>query len=91
MRPGQWRRLWNRTSLANLIVGQFLLAGTTGLGKFSTAVTAINGAITITGNGQAAGCVVTLTPTASSGAASLSWAIASVTHGCRRNRIGTST
>jgi type IV pilus assembly protein PilA len=78
-------------TLANLITGQFLPAGTTGLGKFSTAVAVAGGVITITGSAQASSCVVTLTPTNSGGNASISWAIASTTANCGRNRIGGST
>ena len=78
-------------TLANLIGGQFLPAGTTGVGKFSTAVAVAGGVISITGSAAAATCVVTLTPTSVGGGASLSWTLASVTANCGRNRIGGST
>ena len=78
-------------SIANLITAQFLPAGSTGLGKFSTAVAWNGAALSITGNAQAANCVVTLSPLPAGGGTSLTWTLASVTAGCGRNRIGTST
>jgi type IV pilus assembly protein PilA len=53
--------------------------------KFGTVAYA-NGVITITGNTQAAGCAVTMTPVVSSSA--ITWTIASATAGCGRNKIG---
>ena len=78
-------------SIANMIVvgtGAWLPPGFTGVGRFATAVAWNGTAITITGNAQAAGCVVTLTATPAGGGAALSWVIASGTAGCARNRIG---
>jgi type IV pilus assembly protein PilA len=45
-----------------------------------------NGVITINGNSQAAGCVVTISPVITSSA--VGWTIASLTSGCGRNKIG---
>ena len=78
-------------NIADLITAQFLPAGVTGLGKFSTAVVWNGVTLTITGNAQASTCVVTLTPTAAGGGASLTWTLASATAGCGRNRIGSSS
>jgi type IV pilus assembly protein PilA len=71
----------------------YLVAGTTGVGKFGAPVAVAGGVITMTGTGINAlgGCVVTMTPVSTGGGASLSWTLASATANCGRNRIGTSS
>ena len=79
-------------TLANLIGANYLPTGTTGVGKFVTAVGVAGGVITLDGsaNNQLANCVVTLTPVAVGGNSAIQWTLASATAGCGRNRIGTS-
>jgi type IV pilus assembly protein PilA len=79
-------------TLANLIAANYLPSGTTGVGKFVTAVGVAGGVITLDGslNGQLGNCVVTLTPAGVGGNSAVAWALASATANCGRNRIGTS-
>jgi type IV pilus assembly protein PilA len=80
-------------TLANLIGANFLPAGTTGVGKFAATVAVAGGVITMDGSAvnNLGNCVVTMTPVAAGGGASLRWDLASATANCGRNRIGTSS
>jgi type IV pilus assembly protein PilA len=82
-------------TIANLSAAgaDYLVAGTTGVGKFGATVDVTGGVITMDGSAQngLGNCVVTMTPVAQGGGASLAWNLNSVTANCGRNRIGTSS
>lgn len=79
----------NCTDAAALITNQFLPSGWTASGKFISSVTMSGGTISIQGNAQAGGCLVTLTP--SRRGAAISWDISSAQNNCGRNKIGGSS
>ena len=75
-------------SLAALIGARYLPVGSTGLGKFATAVAWDGVSVRIVGTANAGACDVRFTPTSTGGGTALSWTIASATPGCSRHRIG---
>jgi hypothetical protein len=82
-------------TIANLIATGFLPANyvipAAANSKYlGAAIGVAAGVITITGNAQASSCVVTLTPTAVAGQASVRWdaATAAAPAGCNRSKTG---
>ena len=75
-------------TLANLQSNNFMPSTYTGATTYQT-VGYTGGVITMTGNAQAGGCVVTMTPNPGTGA--VNWVIASSTAGCNRTKIGAGT
>ncbi len=84
----------NCDTVASLIASGFLpVAFAMPTPKFASAavqITAGTGAILITGNPQAAGCTVTLTPSTAPGAALVTWDFTSGA-GCNRTKTGVGT
>ena len=78
-------------SIANLITGNFLPAGFTGVGPAATGVGWNGTRIQITGAANAAACVVDMAAAIGGGGSNITWNISSATAGCGRNRIGAGT
>jgi type IV pilus assembly protein PilA len=75
-------------NVANMNASGFYGAATVPAGKYMNGAPTMSaaGVISITGAANAGACVVTITPTVSSTA--VTWAIASLTGGCGRSKIG---
>jgi type IV pilus assembly protein PilA len=77
----------NCVDTTSLITNGFLPSGFAPTAKFGTVTTPGSATIVITGNTQAASCVVTLTPTSSSTTGQIAWAFTN-SGGCNRTKTG---
>jgi len=77
------------SDVTTLITNGFLPSGYSPAAKFGT-VTVSGAIITISGNTQAASCVVTLTPTTAANAAQITWSFAN-DGTCNRTKTGVGT
>jgi len=82
----------NCGTVANLISNGFMPSGYSPTAKFASTVTMASAAITITGNQQAASCIVTLTPDLANAGTSgqIAWLFTNG-GGCNRTKTGVGT